>query len=159
MTITGVEIHTSSSVAGSLSVSLAKNGVTQVTKTISESPATYAIGGPNSNGIYSWRTIALSSGEYFTVASGDVLDVTMTGVGSSVWKMSADRSGVDYGLGWSSTATFATSSGQNLVGGSWNNTLYYSQSCSSCAFGTSHFRVILKSAATVLAAPARLRIP
>ncbi|PKN25325.1 MAG: hypothetical protein CVU64_20150, partial [Deltaproteobacteria bacterium HGW-Deltaproteobacteria-21] len=47
MQITGVEIHASASVAGSLSVSFIKNGAAVATGTITESTARYRTGGPN----------------------------------------------------------------------------------------------------------------
>lgn len=153
MQITGVEIHAAASTAGNLSVAFVKNDVTQVTKTISQSPADYYTTDPNDNGVYSWRVIDLAAGEYFTVTSGDVLDIKMTSVSTAVWKMSADRTGLDTGLGWSATAMETYASAQAWTGSTWYNTIYMNKTGANQEFGTSHFRVILKTSSSTPSAP------
>ncbi|MDX1766310.1 MAG: hypothetical protein R3313_05160, partial [Candidatus Saccharimonadales bacterium] len=75
---------------------------------------------------------------------GDTLDIEMIGVGSSVWVMSSDRTGIYSSVDFSKETTYGDSSAQKLIGSNWVNTLYYDHDCSACTFGTSHFRVILK---------------
>lgn len=160
MQVTGVEIHASASVAGSLSVSFIKNGATVATGTITESPARYRTSGPNSNGVYSWYTVNLPSANYFTVNTGDTLDIQMTAVGSAVWRMSADRTGVGAIDGASAVAMSTDSSAQVYDGSQWVNTLYYQHECPACAFANSHWRVILKTgtASAQPAPPTNLRV-
>ncbi len=155
--IKGVEIHTSASVAGSMSIEFIKNDVTQVTKTITENPATFTHVPPNNNGVYQWYTINLDPGEYISVTQGDVLDIEMTPQGSSIWHMSAERTGRGSGHipdttisdeGW-----YEYSSAQWWTGSRWVNTLYYNKTCSSCVFATSHFRVILQIASNADSVP------
>ncbi len=157
--ITGVEIHASAQTAGDLAITCKKNGATVATTLIHQATANFTTSSPNGNGVYSWYSLDLPTDQRFSVAAGDVLDIEMVAVGSSVWRMSADRTGVDADLGLSAASTYATSSAQKWNGSSWINTLYYSQLCSSCRFATSHFRVILKAGSgTALAAPTNLRI-
>lgn len=153
MQITGVEIHASASTAGSLRVSFIKNNTTVATGTITESPARYRTSGPNTNGVYSWYTVNLSSGSFFTVKSGDILDIEMTAISPAVWRMSADRTGVG-AFSASSEAMDTDSSAQFWNGSAWVNTLYYNHNCTGCSFATSHFRTILKTGDTTTTAPA-----
>lgn len=142
-TITGAEIHTAARVAGELLVHFKLNGTTVSTATLSEQSATFYTSGPNVNGVYDWHSIDLGA-DAFSVAPGDTLDIEMVAVGSSVWVMSSDRTGLSSSVGFSGATTYGDSSAQIRTGSSWVNTLYYDHDCGSCDFGTSHFRVILE---------------